>query len=170
MWHELIKGQYMQFEKDTKAFNSVQLVFLPFPFITRMKNCFLGILFFFLKFFILLLFSSWVFWIWHMKGCTFSPSKTLFHKSWGTKETNWGNSVESLQLLKHQHQVTAGAGGGDEEEAPLLPSSTQEGGGFCPLGAPNLLWEGKRYWLLSLAGHLILECHLSNKRIQLFRT
>ena len=71
--------------------------------------------------------------------------KTLFHKSRGTKETNWGNSVESLQLLKHQHQVTAGAGGGDEEEAPLLPSSTQEGGGFCPLGAPNLLWEGKRH-------------------------
>lgn len=30
--------------------------------------------------------------------------------------------MESLQLLKHQHQVTAGAGGGDEEEAPLLPS------------------------------------------------
>lgn len=41
---------YAQFEKDTKAFNSVQLVFLPFPFITRMKNCFLGILFFSLNF------------------------------------------------------------------------------------------------------------------------
>lgn len=136
----------MQFEKDTKAilFNSVQLVFLPFALSPEWKTMFPGHFVFFLNFFILLLFFSWVFWIWHMKGRTSSPGKTLFHKSPGTKETNWGTSSESLQLLKHQHQVTAGAGGGDEEEAPLLASSTQEGGRILPFRSSQCIMGRKQ--------------------------